>query len=143
MRVALLNELRLLTASQLDSRSLLTVVLAGDNRLPASFNTPTLAPLGTRIRVRLHLKPVEPARLAAYLQHVMKEAGQPQLMTAPLVKTLAEHAAGNLRILMNMANELFEEAVRREVRRLDEELYLDVFRDAAEAQDAPRRRKRA
>ena len=34
-------------------------------------------------------------------------------MSEALVKTLSEHAAGNLRILMNLANELLEEAVRR------------------------------
>jgi len=143
MSAGLLNELRLLTAAKLDSRSLLTVVLAGDERLPASFSTPTLAPLGTRIHTRLCLKPVEPARLAEHLCHVMNEAGQPRLMTAPLVKTLSEHAGGNLRILMNMANELFEEALRREARLLDEALYFDVFRDAREPQDAGTRRKRA
>jgi type II secretory pathway predicted ATPase ExeA len=146
MHVPLLNELRLLTAAQFDSRSLLTVVLAGDDRLPASFNTAALAPLGTRIRTRLTLKPMEPASLAAHLHHVMSEAGQPQLMTASLVKTLSEHAAGNLRILMNMANDLFEEALRRELQRLDETLYFDVFRDARELQTekagADPRRKR-
>lgn len=143
MCAALLNELRLLTAANLDSRALLTVVLAGDDRLPASFNSPALAPLGTRLHTRLCLKPLEPAQLAAHLRHVMSQAGQPQLMTAPLVKTLAEHAAGNLRILMNMAHELLEEALRREARHLDEGLYLEVFRDARESQDAGRRRKGA
>jgi type II secretory pathway predicted ATPase ExeA len=127
MRAVLLNELRLLTAAKFDSRSLLTVVLAGDDRLPASFHTPSLAPLGTRVRTRLTLKPMAPAQLAALLRHVMREAGQERMMTEALIRTLSEHAAGNLRILMNMANDLFEEAFRTEQTRLDERLYFDVF----------------
>jgi type II secretory pathway predicted ATPase ExeA len=143
MRVALLNELRLLTAAKLDSRCLLTVVLAGDDRLPASFSTPALAPVGTRIRTRLALKPLQPVQLAAYLCHVMEQAGQPRLMNEALVKTLSEHAAGNLRILMNLANELLEEAVRRQSAQLDERLYFEVFSDVrgAQAPSKPRRRK--
>jgi hypothetical protein len=49
------------------------------------------------------------------------------LMTTELRVTLADHAAGNFRVLMNLADELLSVATDRELTRLDEKLYLDVF----------------
>ena len=43
------------------------------------------------------------------------------------MSTLTEHAAGNLRLLANMSNELLTEAVRREAPQIDLQLYLDLF----------------
>lgn len=122
-----LNELRLLCAVELDSRALLTVVLAGDLRLAEKFRAPELLPLGSRIRVRLALTTATPQELVACLRHTLDQAGNPRLMTAELMTTLAEHAAGNHRILMTMANELLDAAVQRDAKQLDEKLYLEVF----------------
>jgi general secretion pathway protein A len=48
-------------------------------------------------------------------------------MTSELRATLADHAAGNYRVLMNLADELLTVAADRELPRLDEKLYLEVF----------------
>lgn len=48
-------------------------------------------------------------------------------MTDELITTLAEHAAGNPRILMTMANELLDAAIQSGARQLDEQLYLETF----------------
>jgi general secretion pathway protein A len=48
-------------------------------------------------------------------------------MTDALVHTLCEHAAGNLRLLMNMANELLLAASRQEREQIDEALYFETF----------------
>jgi len=127
MHPAVLNELRLLAAVDLDARCLLTIVLAGDERLTEKFRSPELLSVGTRIRARLALVPADPEELAEGLQHLITQAGCPHLMTPPLIATLAEHAAGNWRILMNMAAELLEAAAAREKEQLDEQLYLEVF----------------
>ena len=58
---------------------------------------------------------------------VLKSAGNPKLMTAGLVQTLAEHAAGNLRLLMNLANDLLTAGLQQERDPLDEKLFLEVF----------------
>lgn len=127
MQPVVLNELRLLCATDLDSRSLLTVVLAGDQRLADKFRAPDLLPLGSRIRVRLNLVPATPQELTECLRHALEQAGNPNLMTPDLITTLAEHAAGNHRILMTMANELLDAGAQKEVKQLDEKLFLDVF----------------
>lgn len=48
-------------------------------------------------------------------------------MTTELKATLVDHAAGNYRVMMNVADELLAVAADRELPRLDEKLYLDVF----------------
>jgi general secretion pathway protein A len=53
--------------------------------------------------------------------------GNPSLITSELRVTLADHAAGNQRVLMNLADELLTVAADRELPRLDEKLFLDVF----------------
>jgi hypothetical protein len=66
-------------------------------------------------------------------------------MTEPLQETLVERAGGNLRVLTNMATELLEEAMTRNMSQLDEKLYLDVFAQHGSRRsgtDGPERRKR-
>jgi general secretion pathway protein A len=48
--VPVLSELRLLSSTDLDSRSILTIVLAGDSRLGAKLDSPELLPLASRVR---------------------------------------------------------------------------------------------
>ncbi|MBK8230613.1 MAG: ATPase [Candidatus Eisenbacteria bacterium] len=117
----------LIVADHLDSRALLTVVLAGDLRLTEKFRSPELLPLGSRIRVRLALSAATPQELVECLRHAIDQAGSPRLMTAELMVTLAEHAAGSYRILMTMANELLDAATQRDAKQIDEKLYLEVF----------------
>ena len=65
-------------------------------------------------------------------------------MTTELKATLAEHAAGNYRVLMNMADELLAVAVDRDLPRLDERLYLDHFQQPVRPRPAaPRKRDAA
>jgi type II secretory pathway predicted ATPase ExeA len=127
MEPDVLSELRLLASTHFDSRRILTVVLSGDSRLADLLGLPQLVPLGTRIGPRLSLEYATPKQLTDLMAHLIKQAGNPRLMTAGLVTTLAEHAAGNCRVLCNMAAELLAEALRRESSHLDEKLYLEVF----------------
>jgi general secretion pathway protein A len=121
------NELRILASKELDSKQLLCVVFAGDARLPERLRSPDLLPLGSRIRRRLALDYAAPSELLACLDHLLAAAGNSSLMTSELRATLADHAAGNYRVLMNLADELLTVAADRELPRLDEKLYLEVF----------------
>jgi general secretion pathway protein A len=127
MNPTVLCELRLLSSADLDSRSILTVILAGDGRLAAKLENPELLPLASRIRSRLRSEALPPPQLLACLNHLLKGAGNPKLMSLPLLQTLCEHAAGNLRLLMNMANDLLAAACQAERDVLDEKLYFEVF----------------
>ena len=122
-----LNEIRLMQSDCFDSKSLLTSVLCGDMRLPQRFRTPQLASLGTRMRLRLNITPYPPKTLFELLEHTLKHAGAQHLMTQQLKQTLADHAAGNLRVLNTMAADLLAAAAEKELSQLDEKLYFEVF----------------
>lgn len=144
---AVFNELRLLSSSGLDSQALLTVVLAGDDRLLDKFLTTALAPLYSRIRIRIKLDPLGPDQLREYLQHMLREAGNPSLMTPGLIDTLCERACGNLRTLTHMCIDLLEAGAERDGGQLDEGLFLELFDTpdstaAPTASDRPNKRRR-
>ena len=126
-----LAELRLLSSARLDSHLLLTVVLAGDQRLLERFRSEDLLPLGSRMRVRLSLERALPEELRECLTHALTKAGAPKLMTGEVIATLCDHAQGNLRALMNMAGELLTVAAQREARQIDEQLFFETFTASA------------
>lgn len=136
-----LSELRILASKDFDARQLLCIVLAGDGRLPHRFRTPELAPLGSRIRRRLTLQAASRDELLACLDHLLEAAGNPGLMTTELKATLAEHAAGNYRVLMNLADELLTIALDRDLPALDEKLYFEVFAPAQQPAKAAGKRR--
>jgi len=135
------NELRILASKELDSKQLLCVVFAGDARLPERLRSPDLLPLGSRIRRRLTLDYASRDELLACLDHLLAAAGNPSLMTSELRVTLADHAAGNYRVLMNLGDELLAVAADRELARLDEKLFLDVFAQTPKPKTAPARKR--
>lgn len=127
MNSGVFSELRLLASADLDSRAILTIVLAGDQRLATRLQDVDLLPIASRIRTRLRLESLPPKQLQECLNHLLKAAGNPRLLTASLLATLCEHAAGNLRLLMNMANDLLTAASHQERDQIDEKLYFEVF----------------
>ena len=127
MAPAVLNELRLLASARFDSRSLLSVVFAGDGRLTTKLRREELLPLGSRIRARLHMEYASREELLACLKHLQTTAGNANLMSPELMNTLCDHAVGNYRVLTAMAAELLANAAQQEITQLDEKLYLQVF----------------
>lgn len=127
MPACVLNELRLLTSTQFDSRLLLSVILAGDQRLNDKLRRDELVPLGSRIRIRFNTEYASTEQLMQSLQHLLSCAGNPQLMTQELMQTLCDHAMGNYRALCTMASELLTIAAQQEKTQLDEKLYLECF----------------
>ena len=127
VRTEVLNEVRLLASADLDSRVILTVVLAGDRRLQERLRDSDLLPLDSRLRVKLLLDTTSRDDLAHCLRHALEKAGNPRLLTAGLLDTLVDHAGGNHRTLMAHAHELLLAGAEREVTQLDETLFFDVF----------------
>jgi hypothetical protein len=74
--------------------------------------------------------------LLACFDHLLESAGNPSLMTTELKATLADHAAGNYRVLMNLSDELLTLGADRELPRLDEKLYLEAFAQPAQKKAA-------
>ena len=124
---SVLAELRLLASTEFDSRAVLSVVLAGDQRLSEKLRHDDLRPLGSRIRLRLAMDAVTGEELNACLSHLLEQAGNPTLMTEALKSTICDHAIGNYRAMTTIAANLLTVAAERELSQLDEKLYFEVF----------------
>jgi len=124
---SVLSEMRLLSMDKFDSSSLLTIVLAGDQRLTNAFKLEHLIPLGTRMKTRLVMEPWMKPQLIELLKESTKLAGNPQLLSPGLLETLAEHAAGSPRVLMNLASECLAIGMFKEKSQLDEGLFFELF----------------
>jgi type II secretory pathway predicted ATPase ExeA len=135
-----LSELRILASADFDSTSLLTVVLAGDDRLTELLRQQDLVPLQTRIRTRLNTETSSREELSELLEHVLAKAGNAKLMTNELMQTLVDHSAGNYRLLMTMAGELLAFGCAQEVTQLDEKFYLELFQP--QGAKTPKKRRR-
>jgi type II secretory pathway predicted ATPase ExeA len=142
MHEVVLNEMRLLSSRDYDSKTLLYVVLAGDGRLREKLKGESLLPLKSRIRTQIELEPANPAELSDVLRHIIAAAGNAQLMTPTVITALAEHAGGNYRTLTGMAHELLIAAAERDARQIDEKLFFEIFalpQEQAPAQKTKRR----
>ena len=137
-----LAELRLLASADLDSRILLTIVLAGDGRLAERLRSDEFLPLASRVRVRLAIERATPQDLQDCLRHALQQAGAPTLMTPEVIATLCDHAQGNPRTLMIMAGELLAAAVQREARQIDEALFFETCAVATASDTRPAIRRR-
>jgi type II secretory pathway predicted ATPase ExeA len=127
MNAYVLSELRLLSSMHFDSKIVLTVIIAGDQRLNDKLRSPELIPLGSRIRARLNLEPHSKEQLLELLTQSLARAGAPKLMTKELVATVVEHAAGNPRVMNIIAGEILSLGIKKEVSVLDESLYLETL----------------
>lgn len=127
MTPPVLNELRFLASAPFDAESYLTVVLAGDVRLPEKFRHPDLLPLGSRIRTRLVLDYASREDLEHVLDNALKNAGAPELMAKSVRAALVEHAGGNYRVMMTAAGELLLAAAEQGCSEIDDKLYVQLF----------------
>jgi type II secretory pathway predicted ATPase ExeA len=127
MLPVVLNELRIMMSENFDSEMILTLVLCGDNRLPEKFREPALIPLGSRIRVRMTQESATKEQLEKTLLESMAKAGNANLISKDLVNTLVEHAAGNYRVMMIMADNILSEGMAKDVDQLNEKLFFEIY----------------
>ena len=127
MLPVILNELRLLSSIELDSKIIITIILCGDNRLVDKLKFPDLAPFFSRIRVKMEQECLVKEELEEILAKSIARAGAPSLMADDLIKTLAEHSGGNIRSMMIMANDLLHEGFKRELSQFNESIFLETF----------------
>jgi type II secretory pathway predicted ATPase ExeA len=127
MNPVALAELRLLQSANFDTTSYLAAVLCGDERLADRLGKADLLPIQSRIRVRLELDRASREDMLETFTNALERAGNRQLLSREAMETLVEHCAGNFRSLMIMGGELLQEAMARELPKIDEKLYLEVF----------------
>ena len=138
LQPSVFSEIRLLASTDFDSRAILSVVFAGDNRLLEKLRQPDLQPIASRIRQRLVMTQAEAGDLAALLDHLVEQAGNPALMTAGLKDTMVAHAGGNPRALAVMGDMLLAAGAEKDREVLDEKLFMETLGEPAKPKRARR-----
>ena len=87
-----LSELRLLASMEFHSQVLLSVILAGDQRLNDKLGVISYCPWEAESGCVIKQNMPAPEQILDVLQHLLEMAGNPGLMTPELMQTLCEHA---------------------------------------------------
>jgi type II secretory pathway predicted ATPase ExeA len=121
-----LNELRLLSYTSLDSQIVLSVILAGDKRLDEKLRKKNLIPLLSRVRYRFEIPSQSSEELLMMLNEVLEKSGNAQLMSEGLKKIVTEKSLGNPRAMMNIGQKLLLYAQQKQQNKLTEELWIEI-----------------
>jgi general secretion pathway protein A len=115
MRPDVLATLRLLTNFDLDSRLVLSLVLAGDSRLQNLLERHDLEPVRRRLAHVAFLPLLSREHTRAYLHHRLQLAGAPpELFPDEATDALYEISRGNLRALDHLALKTLELAAEQD-----------------------------
>ncbi|GAA0788862.1 MULTISPECIES: ExeA family protein [Pseudomonadati] len=102
LRSEVLEQLRLLTNLETDTKKLLQVILIGQPELQQLLKRQDLRQLAQRITARYHLLPLNADELALYVQHRLQVGGRHEpLFTAKSIRRL-HHYSGGIPRLTNL-----------------------------------------
>ena len=129
MRPEVLATLRILTNFDLDSRLVLSVVLAGDSRLQLLLERHELEPVRRRLAHLATLPLLARDQTRAYLQHRLQLAGaEPQVFLEEAADAVFEITRGNLRAIDHLCFKSLELAARDERRDVSAALVVNARR---------------
>ena len=115
-----LEDLRLLTADNLDRTSPFTLVLAGQPLLRERLAEPKHAALWQRIGVRLRLRPFNETEVVAFLEHHIKAAGaKRKIFENDAFPVIFHHSRGIPRLVQNIAIEAMLAAMAAQKKTVD------------------------
>ncbi|NMC69060.1 MAG: AAA family ATPase [Myxococcales bacterium] len=101
---ASLEDLRLLTADDFDRKSPFALILAGQPLLRDRLAEPAHWALSQRVGVRIRLRPLTEAEVAAFLDRHLKAAGAKKPLFDPAaVAAIFQHSRGIPRLVQNIA----------------------------------------
>ncbi|RLV61739.1 DUF2075 domain-containing protein [Parashewanella curva] len=100
LKAEVLEQLRLLTNLETDTKKLLQVILIGQPELQQLLRRQELRQLAQRITARYHLLPLTEDEVALYVQHRLEVAGRYEpLFTRKSIKALHKHTGGIPRLI--------------------------------------------
>ncbi|MEP6160582.1 MAG: AAA family ATPase [Halieaceae bacterium] len=97
-----LEQIRLLTNLETNTRKLLQIILVGQPELGSMLAKPELRQLSQRITARYNLAPLNRAETDAYIRHRLQVAGLPanqELFPAAIVSAVFKHTRGIPRLI--------------------------------------------
>src|SRR3954462_4244073 len=91
-----LEELRMLSNLETEKSKLIQIVLVGQPNLQDVLSSPEFEQLRQRVTVRYHLRPLDPAETAAYINHRLKKAaiGTPMELSPAVTDLIGRASQG-------------------------------------------------
>ncbi|MEZ5596198.1 MAG: AAA family ATPase [Pseudomonadales bacterium] len=127
---AVLEQIRLLTNLETDSRKLLRIILIGQPELDAMLARRELRQLSQRITARYHLGPLTRAETSAYIAHrLAKAGGDPELFTPAAQSALFRLTMGIPRLINVVADRALLGAFAHRQRQVDARLVRTAARE--------------
>lgn len=100
LRAEVLEQLRLLTNLETNTRKLLQVILIGQPELQSLLKRQELRQLAQRITARYHLLPLDASQVAYYINHRMQVAGSQQaVFTKKAIRRIFDISQGIPRVI--------------------------------------------
>lgn len=125
-----LEDLRLLSADNLDRQSPFSLVLVGQPILRDRLAEPQHYSLWQRIGVRLRLRPLSEQELARFLDRHMQAAGATaRIFEPPAVSEIFHHSRGIPRLVQNLALDAMLAAMSAGKKSVDSEAVQQAFVD--------------
>lgn len=122
-----LEEIRLLSNFETESRKLLQIVIAGQAELDSRLNRPAFWPLKQRLATRLKLSRLDHASVAGYVRFRWAEAGtSPCPFTGPGLDALAVGSKGVPRVINVICHTALQIAFSQASRVLDRSMISDA-----------------
>lgn len=127
MSTTVLTTLRILTNFDMDSRLVLSLVLAGDNQLRHMLESPSLEPIRRRMAHIATLRLLSRVETRDYIQHRLRIAGAPTFpFDTQAVDAVFEVSRGNLRAIDQLARKSLELAAQKAIATVDPSLVAEA-----------------
>jgi len=127
MSPSVLTTLRILTNFDMDSRLVISLVLAGDNQLRHMLESPWLEPIRRRMAHIATLRLLSRAETRDYMQHRVRIAGaQTFPFDSQATDAVFEVSRGNLRAIDQLARKSLELAAQKAISTVDPSLVAEA-----------------
>lgn len=133
LRAEVLEQLRLLTNLETNTKKLLQVILIGQPELQALLKRQELRQLAQRITARYHLLPLTESQIAYYINHRMKVAGcDSAVFTKAAVAALFQVSKGIPRVINLLCDRALMGAYAANKLRVDKQIVLDAAKEVVD-----------
>ena len=127
LRAEVLEQLRLLTNLETDTKKLLQVILIGQPELQQLLKRQELRQLAQRITARYHLLPLTCEEVGLYVQHRLQVAGRAEpLFNSAAIKALHHYSGGIPRLINLLCERSLMAAYARSVTPVDRKVIIDA-----------------
>ncbi len=102
----ILEDIRYLSDMELQGSKLLSVILVGQPELNILINQPEMEHIAQRIRLRCHIKPLNPNETTTYINHRLKIAGSRQvsIFSPDCMPVIHQFTGGRMRLINTLCD---------------------------------------